>query len=411
MNTDTMASIGSFLTGFNKLQEEKRKRKQEIEDANAQSDSDFNLYKRKLDYANEMEQKKALRAVEVAKQAGLKFGNTLNSPMDDSVNQPVNNSNQFGNTIQASALKPMAIQSETTQEPSVSSPDDYAKAPLVQEGLSNFERETKLYSGQLKELQKAKASLKWQMQFVSADTQKDYKDQIEKIDRDLKQTQDKLVEMPQKINEYKMKAQDSFLKKMQDLKKGEKETAPKEFQYSANRFANMALKSHNDLEMVIANGYNPSGKLESAERMTDWMRPDALRSESFKKFENAKINFVNAIKRKESGASIQPWEIKEYNKIYFPEPLDSPEVLEQKRQNRMVAIATLAKEAGPAYAYAGEKPKISDVSQSENKNSNLEALLPPTLSIQDLQKFRQMTPQKQQEYLVWVKQKETANAK
>ncbi len=65
--------------------------------------------------------------------------------------------------------------------------------------------------------------------------------------------------------------------------------------------------------------------------------------------EQAKRNFINATLRRESGAVITPSEMENAEQQYFPKPGDSPEVIEQKRQNRAEQIAGFAREAGPAY--------------------------------------------------------------
>jgi hypothetical protein len=82
--------------------------------------------------------------------------------------------------------------------------------------------------------------------------------------------------------------------------------------------------------------------------------------------EQAQRNFINAALRKESGATIQPSEFREARKQYFPQPGDSKEVIEQKRQNRETEIRGLEIAAGPAaklsaaaaaIAAAGAAPK------------------------------------------------------
>jgi hypothetical protein len=63
----------------------------------------------------------------------------------------------------------------------------------------------------------------------------------------------------------------------------------------------------------------------------------------------AQRNFVNAILRKESGAAISQSEFNNAEKQYFPQPGDGPEVIAQKRQNRMAAMQSMAREAGAGY--------------------------------------------------------------
>lgn len=63
--------------------------------------------------------------------------------------------------------------------------------------------------------------------------------------------------------------------------------------------------------------------------------------------EQAQKNFLTAVLRKESGASISPTEFATGGQIYFPQPGDSKEVIAQKRQARESAIAGLSVQAGP----------------------------------------------------------------
>lgn len=69
----------------------------------------------------------------------------------------------------------------------------------------------------------------------------------------------------------------------------------------------------------------------------------------FQQAEQAKRDFINAILRRESGATIQPSEFDSANKQYFPQPGDSPEVLAQKAENRRIAIEGTQRAAGPNY--------------------------------------------------------------
>ena len=59
-------------------------------------------------------------------------------------------------------------------------------------------------------------------------------------------------------------------------------------------------------------------------------------------------NFLMASLRKESGAVIAPFELTNQYQIYFPSADASKEEIEAKRQQRMLAIANMRAEAGPA---------------------------------------------------------------
>lgn len=80
----------------------------------------------------------------------------------------------------------------------------------------------------------------------------------------------------------------------------------------------------------------------------------------------AQRNFVNAILRVESGAAISDQEFNNAQRQYFPQPGDSKQVIEQKRQNRITAMRGMAREAGPAY-----KPPASIINPSSGPSASV----------------------------------------
>lgn len=64
--------------------------------------------------------------------------------------------------------------------------------------------------------------------------------------------------------------------------------------------------------------------------------------------EQAERDFINAVLRRESGAVISDAEFDNARRQYFPQPGDTPEVVEQKRRNRGIVVRSLGHEAGPA---------------------------------------------------------------
>lgn len=63
--------------------------------------------------------------------------------------------------------------------------------------------------------------------------------------------------------------------------------------------------------------------------------------------QNARINFITAVLRKESGASISPGEFATAEKLYFPKPGESDTVVKQKQRARDLAIEAMRIQAGP----------------------------------------------------------------
>jgi hypothetical protein len=63
--------------------------------------------------------------------------------------------------------------------------------------------------------------------------------------------------------------------------------------------------------------------------------------------QNARINFITAVLRKESGAAISPGEFITAEKLYFPQPGNDPSVIKQKQKARELAIKAMEIQAGP----------------------------------------------------------------
>lgn len=81
-----------------------------------------------------------------------------------------------------------------------------------------------------------------------------------------------------------------------------------------------------------------------------------LLSPEYQQYSQAKRNFINAVLRKESGAAIAESEFTNADKQYFPQPGDSPEVIQQKRENR--ELATQLMMAGVPIQGLTENPKV-----------------------------------------------------
>ncbi len=96
-------------------------------------------------------------------------------------------------------------------------------------------------------------------------------------------------------------------------------------------------------------------------------------SEKQQKMEQAQRDFVNAVLRQESGASISPSEFDNASKQYFPQFGDSPTVIAQKAKNRAIAIEGMKTQAGSGAAQV--KGILEKVPQAKSGSSDIEALL------------------------------------
>jgi hypothetical protein len=87
---------------------------------------------------------------------------------------------------------------------------------------------------------------------------------------------------------------------------------------------------------------------------------NAMLGDDTQKYMQAKRDFINAVLRKESGAVIGKDEFRSAELQYFPQPGDSPAVVQQKADNRQLAVQGIGIGAGPLSkalaAPAGYKP-------------------------------------------------------
>ncbi len=131
-----------------------------------------------------------------------------------------------------------------------------------------------------------------------------------------------------------------------------KETAKESQDQSNSRiFGTRAKEAHMQIENLLA-GVDQAGK------PTDKYDPTSIgtalqdniprviggnfiRSDKGQEYRQAKINFMTAVLRKESGATIQASEFKTANEQYFPIEGDSPGVIAKKKQNRETVIREL----------------------------------------------------------------------
>lgn len=72
----------------------------------------------------------------------------------------------------------------------------------------------------------------------------------------------------------------------------------------------------------------------------------------------ARTNFITAVLRKESGASISPGEYATAEKNYFPAPGDSEKIVKQKQQARELAIKGMKIQAGPGSKFIGQTQNV-----------------------------------------------------
>lgn len=126
--------------------------------------------------------------------------------------------------------------------------------------------------------------------------------------------------------------------------KSSAEKDPTAAQSSAALYASRLKQANDVMEQLASAGYDRTSTME---RLNNSLPNEAI-GKSRQAQNQAEDNFLNAVLRKESGASISPSERESGERQYFPRPGDAKEVAEQKRQNRLLAMAGLEAEAGNA---------------------------------------------------------------
>lgn len=116
-------------------------------------------------------------------------------------------------------------------------------------------------------------------------------------------------------------------------------------QWKAGQFAARMQQAEGDFTTLQKRGYNRADFKSSALAA---IAPEGMKSEDLKLQEQAEMNFLSAVLRKESGAAISKQEITDGEKQYFPRVSDTRKVIEQKARNRAQATAGLLAEAGTA---------------------------------------------------------------
>ena len=118
--------------------------------------------------------------------------------------------------------------------------------------------------------------------------------------------------------------------------------APTEGQAKANIYASRAEASNQILGELDAQGTDLQQVLIGNLPLGNFVN-----TPKFQEYKQAQRDFINAILRQESGAVIAPSEFANAQQQYFPQPGDNPGVIEQKRQNRAIAIRTIRQASGP----------------------------------------------------------------
>ena len=105
--------------------------------------------------------------------------------------------------------------------------------------------------------------------------------------------------------------------------------------------------------------------------------PDFFVSEAGKIFRQAERQFIEAYLRKDSGAAISPNEYTNAKQTYFPQPGDTPPVLERKKQAREAIMEGLKKESGTALDETIEGSEEIELLKVRKKSDGILGRIPP----------------------------------
>ena len=158
------------------------------------------------------------------------------------------------------------------------------------------------------------------------------------------------------IKEYKYaKTNESFVGSFEDFMKirypaSDPESKPlSQGESNATGFYSRVLESHRILLQPTEQGLLEEQGTSFSNAMLEKDPTGLARyamADEYKRYEQAKRDFINANLRRESGAAIADSEFDSAEKQYFPVPGDSPAVIAQKRRNRETVINALRVASG-----------------------------------------------------------------
>jgi hypothetical protein len=126
-------------------------------------------------------------------------------------------------------------------------------------------------------------------------------------------------------------------------------------QAKALQFGTRMQEAGKNLDQLAAQGVDQPGLIKRL--AGDGAIGNALnwtQSPEQQQVEQSQRDYINAVLRRESGAAIADSEFNNARKQYFPQVGDSPEVTEQKRQNREIATAGIMAEVPDAEKRVGQ---------------------------------------------------------
>lgn len=139
-----------------------------------------------------------------------------------------------------------------------------------------------------------------------------------------------------------------------------------ETQAKANIYASRMENSNQILEALETEGTDLSNKIMAGVPVLG----NYALSPEYRRYDQAKRDFINATLRQESGAVIAESEFKNAEIQYFPQPGDDPETIAQKQENRRIAMEQIRRASSlpatePTFQQGQEMPDFSTMSDEE----------------------------------------------
>jgi hypothetical protein len=119
-----------------------------------------------------------------------------------------------------------------------------------------------------------------------------------------------------------------------------------EGQSAALGFGIRAVESNKILNSLEKTALGDIKSYESKAKSAVPFIGNALSSPKYQEYNQAKLDFITAVLRKESGAAIGKDEFEKEDRKYFPQPGDNAGVIEQKKKARTTQILILQEQAG-----------------------------------------------------------------
>ena len=148
----------------------------------------------------------------------------------------------------------------------------------------------------------------------------------------------KVDPMKQRYMEAQIRALDSMAGV-----RAEKAGEVKDTQATAAGFGRRIEQAEQVFDALERKGYDRANLSESLKAS---VLPHELQPENLRMQEQAERNFVNAVLRRESGAVISDAEFENARQQYLPRPGDTPDIIAQKKANRMQVLESMKLGAG-----------------------------------------------------------------